>query len=231
MGNATRKQKGSGFFSSKPVPKNVEVDYSSRGLTTAELDELLVSEYPSQRELDSIFTLNVRDNNLVEMPNVPIQNLNTLECSYNKLRVISSSGKIPQLRSLSDLYPYLQSLYCDNNELISLPRLHSNLDTLECSNNLLTVLPPLPEDLKVLKCNNNKLRALPVLPESLEEIVCDGNPFAAPFKKFVDDFVRTNDILDFISNVNSHLAKEKRKGGSRKSKSKKSNRKSRSANY
>jgi len=231
MNTATRKQKGSGFFSSKPAPKYVEVDYSSRALTTEDLGELLVSEYPSQREMDNIFTLNVRDNNLVEMPAVPIQNLNSLECSFNQLTVISSAGEIPQLRSLSDLYPYLQSLYCDNNQLTSLPRLHSNLDTLVCDENLLTALPQLPEGLKTLTCSNNKLRALPVLPESLEEIVCDGNPFAAPFNKFVDEYIKTNDISVLINKVNSHLAKKKLKGGSRKTKSKKSARKTRSAKH
>jgi Leucine-rich repeat (LRR) protein len=221
MVRATRKQKGSGWFYSTPVYANVEVDYSGKGLSTEALGELLLSKFPSQREMDRVFTLNVSNNNLKEMPDLPIQNLNSLDCSHNKLTAISTVVENPLFRSLSDLYPYLQSLYCDNNNLTSLPRLTPSLDTLECDHNLLTVLPKLPEGLKVLKCNNNKLKVLPELPQNLEEIVCEGNPFVAPFNNFVADFIKTKNIADLKNKVNNHLAKDKRTGGRRKTRSKK----------
>jgi len=205
---ASRKQRGAGFFTSKPVQTNVDLDYSGKGLTTDDLGKKLVSEFPTQREMDRIFTLNVRDNNLVEMPAIPIQNLNSLECSNNKLRLISSSGEIPELRRISDLYPYLQSLYCDNNELSVLPGLPSSLDTLEC--------------------NDNKLKVLPRLPEGLTSIVCHNNPFISPFKEYVAEFMETNDVEALKAKVNGYWAKNKLFGGRRNTKkSKKPKRKTR----
>jgi hypothetical protein len=116
MVKATRKQKGAGASGSSTA-YGINLAYSDMNLTTDALAAKINEEYPTQGEKDTIFTLNVSGNNLYEMPNIVMQNLNSLECSNNKLRVISSAGEIPELRSITDLYPYLQSLYCDNNEL------------------------------------------------------------------------------------------------------------------
>jgi len=215
MGKATRKQNGAGGFASKP--EIIELDYSSQGLTTEDLGNLLTEYTP--RDRDRIATLIVSGNNLNELPAVHLQNLISLECDNNQLTLLSTSLYPDFLRSLTDLYPYLQRLYCSGNQLTSLPRLPPNIVIIECDNNLLTALPELPESLNFLICNNNRLRVLPELPPDLQEIECNGNNFIEPFNTFVQEYNNTRDISVLIDNVNRyhaqqkfHYAEQKKKG-------------------
>jgi hypothetical protein len=207
MGKGTRKQKGSGGFASKPVYADVEVEYSGKGLTTDDLGELLTKYTP--RERDRIAYLNISGNNLNELPAIPLQHLITLECDNNQLTLLSSSHYPDFLRSLTDLYPYLQRLFCSRNQLTSLPRLPPNIVIIECDNNQLTALPELPESLNFLICNNNQLTVLPELPVNLQEIVCHDNPFIAPFDKFVKEYINTPYISVLIDKVNRYYAEQR----------------------
>jgi Leucine-rich repeat (LRR) protein len=207
----TRKQKGAGGFLSTPEQReNIELDYSNRGLTTENLGELLTEYTP--RERDSISNLIVSGNNLNELPAVPLQNLISLECDNNQLTLLYTSHYPDFLRSLSDLYPHLQRLYCSRNQLTSLPRLSPNIVIIECDNNQLTALPKLPESLNFLICNNNQLRVLPELPENLQEIDCDANPFISPFDNFVEEYNNTHDITVLINKVNNYYSQQRSMG-------------------
>jgi len=190
MVKATRKQKGGGGFFSTPTYADKVANYSGEELTTDSLGKLLVREYPTQDKMDLIGTLNVNNNNLKEMPHIPIQNLQELHCSHNKLRVISSFPENPLFRYLSNLYPYLLELHCDNNEL--------------------TELPSLPPSLRILVCNDNKLKVLPRLPRGLKKIVCHDNDFSAPFNEYVDEYNKTKNIKELKNKVNSHYSEQRR---------------------
>jgi len=205
MGKGTRKQKGAGGFASKP--EIIELDYSNRGLSTDDLGGLLTEYTP--RERDRISTLIVSGNNLNELPAVPLHNLISLECDNNQLTLLSTSHYPDFLRSLTDLYPYLQRLYCSRNQLTSLPRLSPNIVIIECDNNLLTALPELPESLNFLICNNNRLTVLPELPANLQELECNGNNFIEPFNTFVEEYNNTRDISVLIDNVNTYHAQQR----------------------
>jgi hypothetical protein len=208
MGKGTRKsrkQKGAGGFTSKP--EIIELDYSNRGLSTDDLGGLLTEYTP--RERDRISTLIVSGNNLNELPAVPLQNLISLECDNNQLTLLSTRHYPDFLRSLTDLYPRLQRLYCSGNQLTSLPRLPPNIVIIECDNNSLTALPELPESLNFLICNNNHLTVLPELPVDLQEIECDGNDFIEPFNTFVEEYNNTRDISVLIDNVNRYHAQQR----------------------
>ena len=201
----TRKQKGAGGFASKP--EIIELDYSNQGLSTDDLGGLLSKYTP--RERDRIATLIVSGNNLNELPAVPLQNLISLECDNNQLTLLSTSHYPDFLRSLTDLYPYLQRLYCSGNQLPSLPRLPPNIVIIECDNNLLTALPELPESLNFLICNNNRLTVLPELPPELQELECNGNNFIEPFNTFIEEYNNTRDISVLIDNVNRFYAQQR----------------------
>ena len=75
MVRATRKYKGGGGFFSTPTYADKVVNHSGEGLTTDALEKLLVHEYPTRDHMDLIGTLNVNNNNLKEMPHIPIQYL------------------------------------------------------------------------------------------------------------------------------------------------------------
>jgi len=208
MGKGTkksRKQKGAGGFASKP--EIIELDYSNQGLTTEDLGRILTDYTTGVR--DRIATLIVSGNNLNELPAVPLQNLISLECDNNQLTLLSTNHYPDFLRSLTDLYPRLQRLYCSRNQLTSLPRLPPNIVIIECNNNLLTALPELPESLNFLICNNNRLRLLPELPPELQEIECNGNNFMEPFNTFVEEYNNTRDISVLIENVNTYYAQQR----------------------
>ena len=70
-------------------------------------------------------------------------------------------------------FTLLETLYCDENYLISLPPLPESLRLLSCLRNKLRSLPPLPQTLEYLFCSYNPLNSLPPLPESLLNLYCD----------------------------------------------------------
>jgi len=229
MVKASRKQKGAGGFASKPVYADIEVDYSGKGLTIDELEELILREYPSRSERDRISTLIISGNNLNELPSAPFRGLITLDCNDNQLTLLSTSLYPDLLRSLTDLYPQLRRLKCSGNQLTSLPRLSPNIEIIECNNNRLTALPrltdelfelecshnqltalpELPESLNFLICDNNKLTVLPELPVNLQEIVCHSNPFIPPFDKFVSEYNKTPYVSVLIDKVNRYYAEQR----------------------
>ena len=87
--------------------------------------------------------------------------------------IIDVSGKnvcyLPDITS----FTLLESLYCDDNYLISLPQLPESLRLLSCLRNKLRSLPPLPQTLEYLFCSYNSFTSLPSLPPNLLNLYCD----------------------------------------------------------
>jgi hypothetical protein len=77
------------------------------------------------------------------------------------------------LKTLPDLPPALEQLWCEHNDLTKLPELPPTLTMLFCDHNRLTSLPSLPNRLQILECSENPLTALPPLPDSLTNLLCD----------------------------------------------------------
>jgi Leucine-rich repeat (LRR) protein len=100
-------------------------------------------------------------NNLLE----PAAVLKSLNVSYKNI------ANLTGIEGFSSL----QSLYCQNNQLISLPPLPNSLQFLNCQLNQLTGLPELPHNLTSLYCNNNFLTSFSTLPPNLQILQCYNN--------------------------------------------------------
>lgn len=91
------------------------------------------------------------------------KNLQYLHCEHNL-----STG-------LPELPKTIKTLYCGDNQLVSLPTLPDSLLYLDCSENVLTSLPALPNSLCTLICDYNELLTLPNLPASMVHLECSRN--------------------------------------------------------
>jgi Leucine-rich repeat (LRR) protein len=94
--------------------------------------------------------------------------------------VTSATSIVCDFAGIQDLtgiqyFKAITTLYCYNNQMVSLPTLPSGLMFLSCQFNQLTSLPSLPGSLVSLVCFNNQLTSLPGLPASLTALMCENN--------------------------------------------------------
>jgi hypothetical protein len=119
--------------------------------------------------------------------------------------VTNATHLYPTYYSISDLnglqyFDNLDTLYCQENQIVTLPTLPHTLKFLKCDDNLITslpsilpdamtdlycnfngisTLPPLPAGLSTLECSYNQLSNLPPLPNSLKHLYCGYNQLVA----------------------------------------------------
>jgi len=138
-----------------------------------------IEEYdPSEKSLD------LTELDLTHLPEDLPEDLETLFCSYNKLKEIIKlpinlkklyCGNNTELTEIKELPKHLEEIQCASCNLKSLPELPNSLIELYCTNNKIESLPNLPESLQSLVCFNNKLRELPNLPNHLNRLICYKN--------------------------------------------------------
>lgn len=115
----------------------------------------LTSLPPVLKQLTHIETLNISNNHLTRLPELP-PNLRRLMANNN------------QLTELPDLPVTLVKLTVDENQLVALPPLPAALEYLNAGQNSLTRLPDLPDSLIGLSAFENQLSELPRLPANLD---------------------------------------------------------------
>ena len=87
---------------------------------------------------------------------------------YNKLSIEVNNKNITSI----PLYPKLEELHCQGNQIIQIP-IMPNIQVLNCEKNQITQIPKMPE-LKELWCSNNQLTQIPIMPE-LKKLCCTDN--------------------------------------------------------
>jgi Leucine-rich repeat (LRR) protein len=116
-----------------------------------------LSVIPELSKLKLLLTLECRENNLTELPELP-QSLLWLYCCYN------------QLTELPELSQKLVTLWCSHNDLTELPELPTKLNMFCCSNNNIKYLSH--HNCQVIK--NLKYSENPVVAVIIPNPVCDG---------------------------------------------------------
>jgi Leucine-rich repeat (LRR) protein len=125
------------------------------------LSSLGISNLSGVQYFTSLTSLDCDNNVFTSLP-APLPNtLTYLDCSY-----------CPHITGLPILPTSLQTLWCQDDSLISLPVLPNTLQTIFCFNNYLTTLPALPASLQSLYCYSNALTSLPALNSSLTQLYC-----------------------------------------------------------
>jgi len=127
---------------------------------------------------------------LQELPSNLPTFLQTLNCSYNKIKFLPLTlptslknldcSKNCLIELPSNLPDCLTKIYCYSNKIKKLPNnLPSSLQIFSCSDNQISELPTnLPISLTTLFCYRNYLRQLPLkLPSSLKELYCYCNDY------------------------------------------------------
>jgi Leucine-rich repeat (LRR) protein len=162
---------------------------------TLNLSSLGISNLSGIQYFTSLTYLNCDNNVFTSLPATLPNTLTYLDCSY-----------CPHLTGLPTLPTSLQTLWCQDDSLISLPALPNTLQTLFCFNNYLTTLPALPASLQSLYCYFNALTSLPALNSSLTQLYCYYNNLTS-FPAFSNALVfvdcHDNNITSFPSFNNS----------------------------
>jgi Leucine-rich repeat (LRR) protein len=122
------------------------------------------------------------NNKLTSLPLFP-ESLLSLDCSGNKIRFITGFPRAlieltlnsNPIKRLPPLPIHLQKLSCVNDSLYALPSLPDDITSIDCSNNMLLKLPKLPAQLSKMIFDNNRLFYLPQLPYLLSECSVVGN--------------------------------------------------------
>ncbi len=121
---------------------------------------------------------------------------------------ISNAHKLDcTTRFIADLtgiqyFKLLDTLYCFENQLVSIPQLSPFLKFLDCSSNQLTVMPTLPPRLAYLKCSGNLLTTFSNLPITLKYLTCDQNKLIN-LSGLPDSLIYLDCLLNPISNISS----------------------------
>ena len=138
------------------LDKNFNLTIEELTVSNLKLDDL---EKGWLDKLDSLIILDVSDNFLTYIPELP-KNLVALYCSDN------------QLIKLPELPKNLKELWCDNCNLLTIPELPKNLRVLNCIGNNLKELPKFPNSLRNLYFRDNDF----------------DNETVKRINKFIDDF-------------------------------------------
>ncbi|MHB8261161.1 MAG: T9SS type A sorting domain-containing protein [Bacteroidia bacterium] len=160
------------------------------------LSDLGVSNLSGVQYFTSLTYLNCSGNTFTTLPALP-NTLTYLDCSFNS-----------HLTMLPALPNSIQTLWCQNDSLISIAALPTQLQALYCFNNYLTALPTLPNTLQSLECYYNSLASLPALPNALKQIDCFYNALTnmPPLNDSLTNLDCHNNLITSFSSLGSSLA-------------------------
>jgi hypothetical protein len=138
---------------------------------------------------DSIETINVDDNRLIEIASFPL-NLVRLSAKNNRIYILPEKmnaqlvsldlfGNL--LTELPELPATLMYLHVSNNHLKRLPEIkHTQLIQLNCSNNDIEEIPELNQALMELTFSNNRVKRCPRLHGNIRTLICANNSLETP---------------------------------------------------
>ena len=132
---------------------------------------------PNLSNLVNLTALICSHNNITVLNHIPLNSLNVLDVSSNKLSKLPKISYICVKKS-NNLCPELYTIDCSNNLLVDVQNIKeiTTLRYFKCSNNLLTDIPPIYIS-DVFKCSHNNLTNLKFLENnfSINTLHCDNN--------------------------------------------------------
>ena len=138
--------------------------------TSLDVSNKNISNLQGLGQFANLTELVCNHNNLTQLPTDLPSSLETLDCSYNQIRYLTSA-----LTQIS-----LKTLNCSNNLLTVMAYyyLPTSIENLDCSYNNIGYLWKIDYDynsLKKLYCNNNQITDVYTLPNNLEIFNCSNN--------------------------------------------------------